>query len=64
MGSGAITLGQNERGSNGNERVLYIFLKFQDWSLAIIWFSVISRILLGVGGVLLLYKDTVNWAAK
>ena len=53
--SGAITLGQNEPGNDGNEGVLRIP---KSWNLTIMLFSVISRTL--IGGVLLLCRVAVG----
>ena len=45
------TQGQSEPGSNSNEESIRHFLKRQDWSLAIKWFSVTSSTLIGLGGL-------------
>ena len=52
--SSATTPGQSRPGSNGNDGVLSIS---RAWSLAIRWFNVISRTL--VGGVLPLFRNAV-----
>ena len=44
--SGATTPGQSEPGSNGNEGVLHILPKLQDWSLTVRWFCVKTRTLI------------------
>ena len=48
-----------EPGINGNEGVLHISSKLQDWSLTIWWFSVIPRTLIGVRRVLPSCRDVV-----
>ena len=46
---GTTTAGQSGSGSNGNEEVLHIPEKYQNWSLINRWFSVISKTLIEVG---------------
>ena len=51
---------QSGPGSNGNELDTSHSPKLQDWSLTIKLFSVICRTLVGVGWILLLYRDVVG----